>query len=291
MKIGLARYPAPPDVGPERLLPWTVEAAGRLGLQVVGGDFRPVFGWDARRFDLDELRRLRARADELGVEIEPYVGGLFDLAGPDGDDARARFLASISAARLLGGPYVRAGYGQLTVETSRFSRAVPLEQHLDRLIASLRLAAPIARDEGVVVALENHCDFTGREIARVVEAVDSPALRTALDTGNGFTVFCDPADDLAALAPYTVTTHVKDMKIVPRIEPGRVPYLAVGCALGQGNVPIAEVVRRVFAEGPRGRETPLIVEGGWTLFEPGVDPLPATEEMVAQSIAYLRSLA
>jgi sugar phosphate isomerase/epimerase len=291
VKIGLARYPAPPDVGNDRRLAWTVEAAGRLGLQIVGGDFRPVFGWDPRQFDLDELRRVRARADELDVEIEPYVGGLFDLAGPDGDDARARFLASIAAARVLGGPYVRAGYGQLTVETSRFNREIPLERHLERLIASLRLAAPIARDEGVVIALENHCDFTGREIARVVEAIDSPALRAALDTGNSFTVFCDPADDLEALAHHTVTTHLKDMTIVPRIEPGRVPYLAIGCALGQGNVPIAAVVRRVLAEGPRGRETPLIVEGGWTLLEPGADPVRAGEEMVAQSIAYLRSLA
>jgi sugar phosphate isomerase/epimerase len=160
---------------------------------------------------------------------------------------------------------IHCGYGRLEIPSSRFNRAVPLAAHLEQLAASLREAAKLAEDRGMIIGVENHCDFRGWELASVFDAVASPAIRAALDTGNSFTVFCDPVDDLLALAPLTVTTHLKEMRVVQLREEmvlapdeSRVPFLPVVCALGDGHVDIghSERERRTHDDlaGPPTRE-------------------------------------
>jgi sugar phosphate isomerase/epimerase len=160
----------------------------------------------------------------------------------------------------------------------------------------LREAAALAEARGMVIGIENHCDFTGREIATVIQEVDSPALRAALDTGNSFTVFCEPMDDVLALAPLTVSTHLKDMRIVQfreemHLEPGedRVPFLPIGCALGEGNVDVVATVEILAAQSPRGRDLPLIVEMGWMPQPADGDRVAQREEAFRASLVYLRT--
>jgi sugar phosphate isomerase/epimerase len=290
VKIGIALYPAPPHMAPDDRPGFWIEEAARLGVQVVNGEYRMVFGWDPRQLNLESMRRLRARADELAVEIEPYAGPFFGLVGPGAAEQRAMALASMRAATILGGPYVRTGYGQLTLATSRFSPEVPLDEHLRRLVASLREAARMAEDAGVVLAVENHADFSGRELASVIAEVDSPVVRAAFDTGNSIYVFSDPLDDLAALAPVTVMVHLKDLGVAQNDVPGRLPFVAVGCALGQGMVDVPTVVRTLWEHGPRGRDLPLMIETSPASTVPGEDALAVRRRMFTDSIAYLRSL-
>jgi sugar phosphate isomerase/epimerase len=291
MKIGVAGgYPRPAGVGPERALEWLIGEAPRLGIEVVGGSARPVSVEQPLQYDLDALRRLRDLADSNSVTIEPTIRTPFVLATPDAEDAAADLRANLRASKILGGPVMRTGYGKLTIETSRFNRQVPLAEQLGRLTAHLRQAAAIAADEGVVIAVENHCDFSGRELASVLAAVGSPAVQADLDTGNSLTVFSDPADDLAALAPYTVTTHLKDMAVIQQTQRGLVPFQAVGCALGEGFVDIAETVRVLLTTGPLGDNLPLNIETGWIPVPPGGDSATANREAYAKSIAYLRKL-
>ena len=287
MKIGCVGLVVPEHVAPAERLYWQIQQVADLGGQITG-----VMAWD---LDAAERARLRAFADERRVELECYVTGAFALAGPERETARADLMRSLDAARGLGGPVVRCGYGRLEIASSRFNRRIPVRTHLERLIASLRDAAAIAADRGTVIAVENHCDFSGKEIATVIQEVDSPAVRAALDTGNSFTVFCDPMDDLLALAPLTVTTHLKDMRVVQlreemKLAPGedRMPFLPVGCALGEGQVDLITSVEILAKQSPRGRDLPLIVELGWLPPPPDGDKVAARMDAFRSSLAYLR---
>jgi hypothetical protein len=102
-------------------------------------------------------------------------------------------------------------------------------------------------------------------------------------------------DDLLALAPLTVTTHLKDMRIVQfreemNLAPGedRVPFLPVGCALGDGHVDVITTVELLAKQSPRGRDLPLIVEMGWMPPPPDGDKVAARVEAFRASLAYLR---
>jgi sugar phosphate isomerase/epimerase len=234
-----------------------------------------------------QVRRLRDLADSLGVECETFALRVFDLAGPDSTNAIAEFRQSIARAKILTKSILRCSYGRLRIESSRFNRVIPRQEHLDRLVASLRIAAKIASDEGIILGIENHRDFTGREIANVIEAVGTASIRAALDIGNSFTVFCDPDDDLEALAPYSVLTHLKDLVVV-QAEPVRVPFRAQGYALGQGHVDVRRAIQLLVERGPRGKELPLTVETSWIPIEPGADRGAVVRQAFVDSFAYLR---
>lgn len=288
IKVGLAGYPAPEGLTPAAQVEWWIGEAKRLDLDVVPVPTRGFRNADGE-FDLDTLRRLRALADEAGLVIEPGVDHVFNLASHDPAQIRAAE-RSFKAATILGGPYCRTGYGRLEVATSRFNLDIPLRDHLATLTASLREAARIAESVGIVIAVENHCDFRGPEMAQMFADVNSPHLRALLDTGNSYTVFSDPDIDVAALAPWTVMTHIKDMRVEAKIYDGEVPFRVVGCAIGEGHVDIENAIRLIFAQGDRGTSLPLVVETGWLSLPAGEDPVQARRDTLIRSATRMREL-
>lgn len=142
----------------------------------------------------------------------------------------------------------------------------PLCEQLERLSASLGKLAPVAEEYGVTIALENHADYRADEVLQVLERVDSPALKVNFDTGNPFLVAEEPVEAARKLAPYTVTTHVKDMKMYPPTDPempkitgGWVTALCVrGTAIGEGDVDIPAIAA-ILAKEARG-DVPFLLE-------------------------------
>lgn len=288
IKIGLAGYPAPSGLTPAAQVEWSIAEARRLDLDVVPVATR-VFRIENGEFDEEALRHIRSVADEAGLEIEPGVDHVFSLASHNPAEIRAAE-RSFRAGAILGGPYCRTGYGRLNVATSRFNLDVPLHDHVATLTASLREAARIAESVGIVIAVENHCDFRGPELAQMLADVNSPHLRALLDTGNPYTVFSDPDVDVRSLAPWTVMTHVKDMRVEGQVHPGEVPFRVVGCAIGEGHVDIEGAIRLVFAQGERGTAIPLVVETGWLSLPPGDDPAQARRDVLIRSAARIREM-
>lgn len=285
-RLGIVGLEPPTSVDADHALEYLIGEAATLKLDIVGGDHRPRFEWGTFRVDTGYWDHLRAMASERGVEIEPIVRSPFDLLS-GGAEARAATLASIQAAKHLGGPVMRSGYGRNTVATSRYSD-VPLREHLAEITANLRLAVELAESAGVVLAIENHCDFTGRELAQVIEEVGSPSVRAALDTGNGMAIFCDPMDDAETLAPLTLTTHIKDLTVLD--GPPLQPFRMIGCPIGEGVLNIATVIELVVQRGPRGEATPLIVEPGWPPFKEGDDRRRVRYDMALRSVDNLRRM-
>jgi sugar phosphate isomerase/epimerase len=267
MRLGVFGLTPPAEVGPDDALEWSIGEATKLDVEIIGGDPRSTFRWGSFKCDPGYWRELRETAAAKGLEIEPYVRTPFDVAGPGSGAERAALLESIKASKELGGPVLRTAYGDQTIARTRFA-TIPLGAHLDGLVANLREAALIAESEHVVLAIENHTDFSGRELDRVLSEVDSEWIRCALDTGNGLTVFADPTEDAEALTRWTVTTHVKDMRVVENPRPASgpsplVPFGIVGCAIGEGNIDLVKILRGLLAHGPLGDRVPLIVEPSW----------------------------
>ncbi len=75
-------------------------------------------------------------------------------------------------------------------------------------IEAFKKCVPVAREKGVVMALENHWGLTSSAegVLRIVEAVDSPWLQVLADTGN----FPNQTyDQLETLAPHTILVSAK----------------------------------------------------------------------------------
>jgi len=97
--------------------------------------------------------------------------------------------------------------------------------------------APIALGEGLTIVIENHQDFTSRELVAFCEKY-GPSVRIVYDVGNSFPVAEAPLDFTRVIAPYVAHVHLKDYRAQWTDE----GYRLVRCAIGDGAVPFTELV-------------------------------------------------
>lgn len=106
-------------------------------------------------------------------------------------------------------------------------------------LARLRLAEPIARKHGLVLAIENHKDFLVPEQIDILRQIDSEWLRVLVDTGNNIAMCEEPYAVVEALAPYAVSCHLKDIALQPT-EDG---FLISEVPFGTGMLDLKRIVR------------------------------------------------
>ena len=101
------------------------------------------------------------------------------------------------------------------------------------------------------------------------EMVGSKSVGCALDSANSYTVFSDPIDDAVRLAPWTISTHMKDMIMIQdNTDYNAIPFRPVGCACGEGHVRIDKVLDILAEDCPCAEGLPIIIETGWVPAHP-----------------------
>jgi sugar phosphate isomerase/epimerase len=105
----------------------------------------------------------------------------------------------------------------------------------------------------ILVGIENHKDFHAAELVDLLHALDTPRIGACVDFGNNVALLESPLDTVKALAPFAVTTHVKDMA-VRRTDEG---FELSEVPLGEGLLPLAEMIAALRVHRP---EVPLCLE-------------------------------
>jgi sugar phosphate isomerase/epimerase len=194
--------------------------------------------------DHEYLRELKVHANRLGLSVE--IGMLsFDCYSsffrPEYGSGEYQLAELLWAASVVGSASVRCLLG------GRAERLgpVPFQQHVDEVLRVLRAVAPLARDLHIKLAVENHggVDFLARELRSLVETAGSDCVGVCLDTGNPAYAGEDPALATEVLAPYIVTTQVRDTRVW-RVADGAA---AQWVPLGRGNVDLLRI-RDILAE-------------------------------------------
>lgn len=150
------------------------------------------------------LRRLRARAFQLGLDVAgTAVGNNFCLPpGPARDKQIEMTKRWIEHSEALGAPVIRIFAGTRQKGQSE-------EDAHKILVETIEECCAYAGEHGVFLALENHGGptATAEGTLKILRDVKSPWLGANLDTGNFHSA--DPYAEIAAVAPYAITTHVK----------------------------------------------------------------------------------
>ena len=208
----------------------------------------------------NELRDVRAGADELGLRLELGTRGT----------ATDHLTAYLRLADALGARLVRS----MVESTST----------LDDVEARLRPVVKSFVDDGVTLALETYEKVRVRDLVRLVEAVGSTHLGICLDPANGIAALDLPRDTVELCAPYVVDVHVKDFAFT-RGE-GWVGFQFTGAPLGEGLLDYPHLARTVQ---PERRELAQIVEH-WLPWQGDPDSTAAEEERwTAVALEYLRN--
>jgi len=188
------------------------------------------------------LRRVRAHAEKLGIGLEIGMRSIcpsskaFDATQ---GTAEEQILRMSAAAKTIGSPIVRAFLG--TMADRGGPGATPIEGHIENTVKVLRAVKSRVTGSGLKIAVENHAgDMQARELKTLIEEAGKDFVGACLDSGNPMWAIEDPHLTLETLAPYVLTSHVRDSLVWRVPEGAAVRWVR----MGDGNVDIAGYVRK-----------------------------------------------
>ncbi len=188
-----------------------------------------------------EITRIRNRAEQLGMFIEAMV------PMPRGTDTGA-FELALKDAREVGAVALRSAcLGTRRYET--FSTCEAWQQHVTESHQSIEAALPLLEKYKIPLGIENHKDWTADEMATLMKQYSSEYFGVCLDFGNNISLLDDPMDTIEKLAPYTVTTHLKDMAV----DHGTDGFLLSEVLLGDGYLDLPRAIGLVQQARPKVR--------------------------------------
>ncbi len=209
----------------------------------------------------EHVKKVGARAAELGIEVEIGMRSVcptstaFDKNAGTAEEQLTRVLR---AAKLANSKLVRAFLG------TGNDRRTPggIEARIEDTIKVLRNVGPVARDLGLKIAIENHAgDMQARELKMLIEGAGKDVVGACFDSGNPCWALEDPHFTLETLAPYILTSHIRDSYLWNDEAGTQVNWTR----MGEGNVDIGRLLKRfielcpgksmsleVIVMGPRG---------------------------------------
>lgn len=267
MKIGLGTYALDWSIGvpgsePENPMDafQVLEFARELKAGVIQyGDNSPLHTLEKDQFD-----SLVDKAGKYGIDLEVGIRGI----QPE------NLKRYIPIAKRCGSSILRA-----VIDAHDFHPDIP------EIIDIIRNAADAFRENGVVLALENHDRFKAAEFAEIIEAAGQDIAGICLDTVNSFGALEGPDVVIETLIDYVVNFHVKDFRIYrPSHNMG---FIIEGTPAGEGVLDIPNFVDMLRS---RGKNCNLILELWPT---PEKNPTATAEkekEWVRRSMKYLHEL-
>jgi sugar phosphate isomerase/epimerase len=197
-----------------------------------------------------EIGQLESTKPEYldGLKRQLGESGLFvELAAPGKLFEDAAYFAEVArVARALGASRVRVAL----LNGRRYEDFASREDWL-AFASRWRKAVPAAKraieQHELELGIENHKDWRAEELVELIRSVDCPYLGACVDFGNNVSLLEDPLDTATQLAPYAITTHLKDMALRPYadgFELSEVP-------LGTGFCPLAKMVEVLRKAKPR----------------------------------------
>lgn len=187
------------------------------------------------------LKTMRARADKAGLWLELSVPSRY-LESPEAYAEMAGVASHLGVDRIR----VALLYGRRYESFATRDAWIAFDAKWRRQLAAIK---PTVERYPVKVGIENHKDFTAIELAGLLKSLDSDRFGACVDFGNNVSLLEDPMATIRTLAPWAVTTHVKDMAVrrsADGFELSEVP-------LGEGIVPLAEALGAVRSARPDAR--------------------------------------
>ena len=189
--------------------------------------------------ELDYPAKIRARAEAHHMHFEGQVNLPKDSADLD------RFEAGLRAGQEAGAEVFRAALDGRRYET--FDSLEEFSQFSAKSWQSLTLAEPVLKKHGLRLAIENHKDCRVSELLDILKRLSSEWVGVCVDTGNSLALLEDPMAVVEQLAPFAVSTHLKDMA-VQEYEEG---FLLSEVPLGEGFLDLKRMVSILHQSNPK----------------------------------------
>ena len=182
---------------------------------------------DFESLDPAHLARIKERAARSNIAIDGGTGCICPTskAYKNNSGNPVEYLSQgLRVAQAVGARSLRVFVG-----SSADRKDSPIERHIESTVKVLRAARQLALDSGVKIAVENHSgDMQARELKMLIEEAGKDYVAACLDTGNPMWCVEDPLWALEVLAPYVMTTHIRDSVVYEHPRGAAAQWVALG---------------------------------------------------------------
>lgn len=191
---------------------------------------------------LDEahLRKVREHADRLGLEVEVGMGSICPTSSrfnKDDGTAEQQLIRMFGVAKILVSPFVRCYLGSSNDRQGE----IPFDRHIENTVKICKAVRSRALDMNVKIAVENHSgDMQALQLKQLIEEAGKDYVGALVDAGNAAWTLEDPLHTLETLAPYALTSGVRDSAIWETESGAAVQWVP----FGQGNIGIRQWTER-----------------------------------------------
>jgi sugar phosphate isomerase/epimerase len=185
-------------------------------------------------------KKVREKREKLGLYFEASIGL------PQKTEDVTKFENEIKNAKEAGADIIRS----VTLGTRRyetFKTMADFELFKKNSLAALQRAEPILKKYQVKLGIENHKDWRADEMVGLLKQISSEHLGVTIDFGNSIALLEDPMEVVQTLAPYVLSTHVKDMAVAAYTD----GFLLSEVPLGQGMLDLKKMVAICRQHNPK----------------------------------------
>jgi sugar phosphate isomerase/epimerase len=186
------------------------------------------------------LGDIKVHADTLGLEIELGFGSICPTSTRFEKTAgtpREQLLQMFLVAQKLGTSFVRCYLGS----SEDRQGDLPLAQHIKNTVEACRSVRTEALALGLKIGIENHAgDLQANQLRNLIEEAGSDYVGALIDIGNSTWTLEDPHHTLEVLAPYCLTTGIRDSAVWEVSEGAASQWVC----MGEGNIGIKTWTKR-----------------------------------------------
>jgi 3-oxoisoapionate decarboxylase len=183
---------------------------------------------DYENYEPAYLQTVKDKAARSNITLDAGMGCICPLSkafSKNGPPARDRVIEGLRVAKAVGAKSMRCYLG---ASSDRLGEP-GIEACMAATIKVFQSVKSEAQDLGVKIALENHSgDMQAREVRTIIEESGKDYVASCLDTGNPMWCVEDPFVTLEVLAPYVVTTHLRDSAVFETPRGAAAQWVALG---------------------------------------------------------------
>lgn len=229
------------------------------------------------------LAAVKANAEKHGLDLELNVS----LNAPSDPRVNATIEEALEIGHAIGATLVK--FSTDVEHPHPISHACMCPEAVKQMadiVMDFKRNLPTIEKYGMKIAIENHCDLFADEVIWMVKQLNHPLIGACCDTINSLMMAEGIEECVRKMAPYCYCVHFCDNRVFA--DPDGTHSL--GCAIGDGDVDVIEVMKILREHAPEELDTiNLEIElplSGYTLEEGREEELKA----MRKSIRYMREV-
>ena len=183
---------------------------------------------DYENYEPAYLRKIKDDAARLRLSLDAGMGCICPVSksySKNGPPVRDRLLQGLQVAHAVGATSMRCYLGAAADRLGEPG----IEACIEETIKAFKSVRSEAVDLNVKIALENHSgDLQAREVKTIIEQAGKDYVAACLDSGNPMWCIEDPFVTLETLAPWVVTTHIRDSCVFETPRGAAAQWVALG---------------------------------------------------------------